>query len=97
MCVSTCVCVHTCVEGRGLAWHCISNSSHFCDKISAQKYPKEVGETAQWLEPCRLRFFKDLLLIRLLKQFNLPSSPPPTRGSRKERLLPLEVVEKKGC
>lgn len=32
-------------------------------------------------------FFQNLLFIRVLKGFSLPSSPPPTRGSEKERLL----------
>jgi hypothetical protein len=36
---------------------------------------------------CRLKFFWNLILITVLKCFNLPSSPPPTRGSGKERLL----------
>jgi hypothetical protein len=36
----------------------------------------------------RLRFFfSKPALIRVLKCFNLPSSPPPTRGSGKERLI----------
>jgi hypothetical protein len=31
--------------------------------------------------------FSKPTLIRVLKCFNLPSSPPPTRGSGKERLI----------
>jgi hypothetical protein len=31
--------------------------------------------------------FQNFLLIKVLKYFNLPSSPPPTRGSRKERSI----------
>jgi hypothetical protein len=32
-------------------------------------------------------YFQNLLLIRLIKCFKLPSSPPPTGGSGKEELL----------
>jgi hypothetical protein len=38
-------------------------------------------------EEVRALVFSILLLIWVLKRFNLPSSPPPTRGSGKERLL----------
>ena len=31
-------------------------------------------------------FFQNLFLMMVLKCFNLPSSPPPTRGSGKERI-----------
>jgi hypothetical protein len=34
-----------------------------------------------------LTFFPALILIIVLKCFDLPSNPTPTRGSRKERLL----------
>jgi hypothetical protein len=34
---------------------------------------------------------KNTTLIRVLKCFNLPSSPPLTRGSRKEKLIENRV------
>ena len=37
--------------------------------------------------------FQNLLLIKVLKGFILPSSPPPTRGSEKERLLGYGEVD----
>ena len=36
-------------------------------------------------------FFQILFLMVVLKHFNLPCSPPPTRGSRKERMGEGEV------
>jgi hypothetical protein len=33
-----------------------------------------------------LIFFQNLFLMMVLKYFNLPLSPPPTRGSGKERI-----------
>jgi hypothetical protein len=36
--------------------------------------------------PVTLIFFQTLFSMMILKHFNLPYSPPPTRGSGKERI-----------
>jgi len=35
---------------------------------------------------CNFNFFQTLFIMLVLKYFNLPCSPPPTRGSGKERI-----------
>jgi hypothetical protein len=43
-------------------------------------------------EVCNFNFFQSLLLMMVLRCFNLPSIPPPTRGRKKE-----SKVEKWTC
>jgi hypothetical protein len=51
-----------------------------------QGFHSRVGPGTKAGETIVTNFFKRLFLIMVLKHFNLPSSPPPTKGSRKERI-----------
>jgi hypothetical protein len=47
---------------------------------------KQVWTKCKSLEAPHCNFFQILLLMMVLKCFNIPCSPPPTRGSGEERL-----------
>jgi hypothetical protein len=50
-----------------------------------EEFVKEMEETSGASEPVTLIFLKPILMM-VLKCFNLPPSPPSTRGSGKERI-----------
>jgi hypothetical protein len=55
---------------------------------SGMSFGHNAEASHQWEQhPGSFIFLKGLLLLTVLKRFNLPSSPPPTKGSEKERLL----------
>jgi len=45
-----------------------------------------LGAVQEEQQNCNLDFFQALFLMMFLKCFSLPCSPPPTRGSGKERI-----------
>lgn len=77
------------LASRGYKFEC-------CCNYSINSHPA-ADVTSAGLEPyhtptypqggCCKHSFQNVLLIRVRKHFNLPSSPPPTRGSGKERLI----------
>jgi hypothetical protein len=72
---------------------CTCNPSHG-DKGGGDRWVPGIPSQLAWpnwwssrlLETCNFNFFQTLFLMMVLKCFNLPSSPPPTRGSGKERI-----------
>jgi hypothetical protein len=68
--------------------HCVP-MLHGCQQTNPRGHGTALAEIQSHLKGsghCKFNFFQSLLLMMVLKGFNLPSSPPPTRGNGKERL-----------
>ena len=65
---------------------CVAGDTHSTEYKYQLKRTHTWRKRRQWGLVNAL-IFQSLLLMMVLKRFNLPSSPPPTRGSGKEGLI----------
>ena len=62
----------------------VSQQLHFKRETTERKLL--LDPTHPYSGDCNFHFFQTLFLMMVLKCFNLPCNPPPTRGSGKERI-----------